>query len=77
MIVERRIHVPAIEGRHTRCFISRQDGVLVEGGMGRVFEHCGPDAHMIIDSAVANELYLRNARDGLVVWSCGMGRHKK
>ena len=60
--------MPAIEARHACCFIGRRYGALVEGGMGRVFEHCGIDALVIVDGAVADELYLRNARDGLEVW---------
>jgi hypothetical protein len=36
--------------------------------MGRVFKHCGLNASVIVDGAVADELDLRNTRDGLEVW---------
>jgi len=68
-MVERRIHVPAIEARYTCCFISSQDEVLVEGAMGRVVKHCGLNAlELIVDGAVADELHLGNTRNGLEVW---------
>ena len=59
--------MPAIKARKTCCFIGRRDGVVGESGMGSVFKHCGLDSLIIVDGAVADELHLRNTRDGLVI----------
>jgi hypothetical protein len=63
----RRVQVPAIEARYAGCFVGGRDWVLVEGGVGGVLKHCGIDALVVVDCAVADELHLRNARDGLEV----------
>src|SRR5229473_5825587 len=67
-IVERCVHVPATEARDACCFVSRRDGGLVEGGVGRMFERYDFKALVIEYCAVADELYLRNTRDCLEVW---------
>jgi hypothetical protein len=50
------------------CFVSRRDGCLVEGGVGRMFEHYDLKALVIEHCAITDELNLRNMRDSLEVW---------
>ena len=67
-IVECRVDVPAIEARYSCCFVGGRDGRLVECGVGRMFERGALEALVVVHRAVADELYLRHARDGLEVW---------
>ena len=67
-IVERRVDVPAVEARNAVCLIFGRDGGLVECGVGRVFERCALEALVVVHRSVADELYLRHARDRLEVW---------
>jgi hypothetical protein len=60
--------VPAVEARDAGCVVCGRDGGLVEGGVGGVFERGGREALVVVDGAVADELDLRDARDGLEVW---------
>lgn len=65
--VERGVHVPAVEARRACCLVGGGEGRLVEGGVGGVLEHCGLEALVVVHGAVADELHLGHARDGLDV----------
>ncbi len=71
--------MPATEVRDACRFVSRRDGSLMEGGVGRMFERYD------LKALVIAELHLRNTRDSLEVrmevglvglsalWSFGLG----
>ena len=67
-VVQRGIHVPAVEARDTSVLVGGRDGRLVEGSMVGVLERRGLEALVIVDGAVANELHLRHA------WDCSENR---
>ena len=67
-VVERGVDVPAVEAGDAGCVVRGRDGGLVEGGVGGVFERGGREALVVVDGAVADELDLGDARDGLEVW---------
>lgn len=58
--------MPAVEAREVVLFRGRDDG-LVECGVGGVFQFRGGEAFVVVDCAVADELDLRDAGDGLEV----------
>jgi len=60
--------MPSVKACDAFCLISGSDGRLVECGVGRVFERRALQTLVIVDGSVADELYLRYARDGLEVW---------
>jgi hypothetical protein len=60
--------MPAVEPCDAVCLVLGRDGGLVECGVGRMFERCALEALVIVYRAVADELYLRHARDRLEVW---------
>jgi hypothetical protein len=67
-IIERGVDVPAVEPRDAVRLVFGRDGCLVECSVGRMFERCALEALVIVHCAVADELYLRHARDRLEVW---------
>ena len=62
-LIERGVHVPAVEASDAGCLIGRRDGRLVEGGVGGMLECGALDALVIVHCAIADELHLRYARD--------------
>jgi hypothetical protein len=67
-VVEGGVDVPAVEVGGAGCLVRGGDGRLVEGGVGGVLERGGGEALVVVDDAVADELYLWDARDRLEVW---------
>ena len=57
-LVECGINVPVVEACCASSLISRQDGYLMEGGVGQVLKSGTLQAFIIVDSAVADELHL-------------------
>ena len=59
--------MPAVEAGDAGCLVGGGDDRLVEGGVGGMPERGALEALVVVDSAVADELHLRDARNGLEV----------
>ena len=66
-VVERSIHVPAVEARDAGGLVGGRDDRLVKGCVGSGPECDALDAFVVIDGAITDKLHLRHARDGYQV----------
>ena len=71
-VIERGVHVPAVEASDAGCLVGRRDGRLVRGGVGGVLECDALEALVVVYGAVADKLHLRYARDGFEIGEDGI-----
>ena len=62
-----------IKARDADRLVGGRDRRLVEGGVGGMLERSALEALVVVDGAVADELHLGHARDGLEVWRIDFG----
>lgn len=62
-----RIDVPPVEAREASLLVFRRDPGLMEGRVRRVLEHRLSEPLVVVHRSIADELHLRDARDGLKV----------